>query len=360
VLQLAQKRVRIRTQLKQQVPRLFAASAWLYFLFVVLVWILLRTAGDRWWFATVLLYGPRWPYGLPLVVLFPFAAWRYRRSLWPLTVAAAIFLFPIMGFRVPLARSSAADKPKLRVLTCNMQGGQVARNALATLLRAEQADIVALQESDVDLGDFWPDGWQVLKEGGLVVASRFPLRDVSHSLRVHPQSNWPPVNALRCVVMAPFADVGFCCVHLLTPRGGLERVLDKGTIVAPRRSRALRELIEYRRWESEELKAWIDAGGLPTIIAGDFNMPVDSVLYRDIWSSFTNAFDAAGVGIGYTKRTSARGWQFGARIDQILFNKQSFGCRNCWVAPDVGSDHLPLMADIIVIDCPLAQKQDIR
>jgi vancomycin resistance protein VanJ len=328
---------------------MLAALAVAYLLVMSLLWILLRAAGDRWWFATVLLYAPRWLFGLPLVVLIPVSAWGNRRAVWPLLAAMAIFVFPIMGLRIPLAWPSGTDKLPLRVVTCNMQGGKIAQDALVELVRTEQVDIVALQECDGDIRLPWPDGWHVLREGGLVVASRFPLRDKSHSRRAHPQSQWPPANAMRCVVGAPSGDLGFCCIHLLSPRSGLEQVLDQGTILAPVRSRTLREVIEWRRWESEELKQWIDDFQRPTIIAGDFNMPVDSAIYRDMWSSFANAFDAAGLGFGYTKLTSKRGWSYGARIDQILYNAGSFSCCNCWVGPDVGSDHFPLFADILTV-----------
>ncbi|HEY1602718.1 MAG TPA: endonuclease/exonuclease/phosphatase family protein [Pirellulales bacterium] len=324
-----------------------ATAAVSYLVGLALLWGFLRAAGDRWWFATVLLYAPRWLYGVPLIVLIPLAAWANRRALLPLLAAIAIFILPVMGFRVPLARNSEADKPRLRVITCNMQGGKAARVALAEFAVNEQADIVALQECDSDVRIPWPETWHEIREGALVVASRYPLRDSDHSVRAHPQSQWPPSNALRCVVEAPSGDIGFCCVHLLTPRSGLERVLDQRTIVAPGRSRMLSELIQCRRWESEELKQWITDFNRPTIIAGDFNMPVDSTIYLDIWSSFTNAFDVAGFGFGTTKITTKRGWSYGARIDQILYGNTFFGCRKCWVGPDVGSDHFPLVADIV-------------
>ena len=35
---------------------------WLYFTLVLAVWLLLRLGGDRWWLATLMLFGPRWLY----------------------------------------------------------------------------------------------------------------------------------------------------------------------------------------------------------------------------------------------------------------------------------------------------------
>jgi endonuclease/exonuclease/phosphatase (EEP) superfamily protein YafD len=323
-------------------------AAWTYLIAIVSIWILLGTCGDRWWFATVLLYAPRWLYGIPLAALIPAAACANRRSLGPLMLGGLIFLVPIMGLRLPLRQIGAANGPSLRVLTCNVQGGAIAQNALMDLVRAEQADLVALQECSAEVQFEFPPEWQVLRKGQLLVASRFPLRDVQHSVRAHPHSPWPPVNALRCLVAHPVGDVGLCCVHLQTPRPGLEKVLDRQTAVNPARSWMLREETEYRLWESEELEAWIADFDGPTIIAGDFNMPVDSAIYRSTWSHWTNAFNTSGFGFGYTKNSAMRGWSYGSRIDHILFDSGFFRCRSCWIAQDVGSDHTPLVADLVL------------
>ena len=39
---------------------------------------------------------------------------------------------------------------------------------------------------------------------------------------------------------------------------------------------------------------------------------------------------------------------FGVRIDHVLTG-DGWRCRRCWVGPDVGSDHLPLLADLSLI-----------
>jgi endonuclease/exonuclease/phosphatase (EEP) superfamily protein YafD len=77
------------------------------------------------------------------------------------------------------------------------------------------------------------------------------------------------------------------------------------------------------------------------VIAGDFNMPTDSDIYQLYWSSYTNAFSAAGLGFGYTKFTR---WH-GIRIDHILAGP-GWRCRRSWVGPDVGSDHRPVLAEL--------------
>lgn len=319
-----------------------------YSLVVVAVALLLHTMGDRWWFATVLLYSPRWIWGLPLLILLPGALWLRRRALVPLVIAAAIVVGPIMGWRLPILRAAAAEGEAIRVLTCNVQGGETACQRLAELVLAEQPDIVALQECSADVEFSWPPGWHVLREGSLLIASPHHLSQPQHSLRRHPRSEWPPTNALYCRVEAPARSIGFCCVHLQTPRPGLEQVLDRWTIVAPARSWMLRDETQYRRWESEELEAWLAEFGGPMIVAGDFNTPVESAIYRAVWGRQANAFDVAGMGFGYTKYSDKRGWSYGTRIDHILFDREMIDCRECRVGKDVGSDHRPLIAELAI------------
>ena len=82
-----------------------------------------------------------------------------------------LILFPIMGFCIPWPRTAIADRPRLRVMTCNIEGGLAARQALIDLVVAEQADLVALEEYDPAVPLPWPDGWHVVHAGQLLVAA---------------------------------------------------------------------------------------------------------------------------------------------------------------------------------------------
>jgi hypothetical protein len=59
--------------------------------------MLLGFSGDRWWLATMMLFGPRWVYGLPLVLLVTAAAIRPRRLLWPLVAGAIVVVVPLLS-----------------------------------------------------------------------------------------------------------------------------------------------------------------------------------------------------------------------------------------------------------------------
>ena len=79
---------------------------------------------------------------------------------------------------------------------------------------------------------------------------------------------------------------------------------------------------------------------LPTC-SGWKSVPNPSCVRQTYWSKYTNAFSEAGLGWGYTfyaNRTSLR-------IDHILAGP-GWRCRECWVGPEVGSEHRPVIADL--------------
>jgi len=326
-----------------------ATASWLCLATLALYWFLLAACGDRWWFATVLLYAPRWPSGIPLLALAPLALWLSRGSLIPLAAGTLVFLWPVMGLCLPYASISASATPRLRVLSFNAQGGAASIEDLADLVRTYEPDVVALQERDRGREAVWPEGWHVLCDGEFLIASRYQLRDPRRFICAHLQLPWPAKDALRCIVQTPGEDIAFCTVHLYSPRIGLEEVLNPLTIADPARSLTLRTETVWRRRESEDLTAWIDGFDGPTIVAGDFNLPTDSTIYQSCWSSFTNAFNVAGLGFGSTKICQTRWAAYGLRIDHVLFSATRYACRRCWIGPDIGSDHRPLLADIDIL-----------
>ena len=68
---------------------------------------------------------------------------------------------------------------------------------------------------------------------------------------------------------------------------GLEAVLDRQTLLRPSDGPTLDAEIEQRRLESEDAQRVGRADlASPPVLAGDFNMPVDSAIYRRYWAEF--------------------------------------------------------------------------
>jgi len=329
-------------------------AVWLYLALVLVVWLLLGFGGDRWWLATVMLFGPRWVYGLPLLVLGPLAVLLRRRLLGPLLAAALVVVGPIMGFCLPWARLVAPHGPALRVLTCNVKGHCRDNAALNELIRTASPDVVALQGCWGDVRVAWPGGWHVCQQGEMLVASRYAFGEMQElsafSLRENGTVPLPNgrsrLQVLGCRVAVPQGDLAFCTVHPQSPRYSIQRLLSRKTVLRPSQSTQMAAEIESRWQDSAELSQWLRRCGEPQIIAGDLNLPPDSAIYRAFWADYWNAFSSAGLGFGYTERPRVPVLRFGIRIDHILSGPDWRPCR-CWVGPDVGSDHLPIIADLV-------------
>jgi len=342
-LSLTPPSARAATKSAARAPRLLAALVALYLLGLIGVAALLHIWADRFWLATVILFGPRWLWVLPLAVLIPATLFFKRRWLLaPLGAAALVVLGPIMGFELPSPRTitSSAGKHDLRVMTYNVGGGRAEPIALARLLEQIGPDIAVFQECAKLFEDpafFESKGWHVDVHWSGCLLSRYPIRKVDAR---DPTDVWEMNGAgliIRYEIEAPGRVVDIENVHLETVRDGLEEVMHRAWRGAP----AMRANIEQRAFESKLARDWTERADGPLIVMGDFNMPIESAIYQRFWSRFTNAFSEAGFGFGTSKVTR---W-FGIRIDHVLLGP-GWETQRAWVGPHLGLDHRPMIAEI--------------
>jgi vancomycin resistance protein VanJ len=306
---------------------------------------MLHFGGDRWWLATILLFGPRWFFAVPLPFLAPVAAVFWRRGLWLLLASAMVLLIPIMGFCFSWGWIGHSNGLKYRVLTCNIDGSNCNKSSLLELITQIQPDFIALQEcSDATMLSAL-DNYHVVHQGELLVASRFPLQLEAELSGPEPLHAYPRFHMLACSADTPKGKMAFCSIHLPSARYGLSNVLDKNTGLSPGKSGLLNDQIALRREESQAVASFVKKMSSPVILAGDFNMPEQSTIYREDWSKYQNAFSQTGFGFGYTFHGEVRCIPFGFRIDHILCGA-ALCPSHCWVGPDVGSDHMPLIAEL--------------
>ncbi|HLS48189.1 MAG TPA: hypothetical protein VK012_06690, partial [Gemmatimonadales bacterium] len=137
------------TPVREGVRRVLWRISLAYLGGAIVAWPFLFGLGDRWWPATVLLFGPRWVLLLPLAVLVPAALALLPRALLLLLVGGLIVAGPVMGFSLGwqslLAGDDAGD---IRIVSFNAQSGAAlgGPGAAETALLEWDADIVALQE----------------------------------------------------------------------------------------------------------------------------------------------------------------------------------------------------------------------
>jgi len=315
----------------------------MYTLTIVVIALWMRFAGVESWAITFLLFGPRWLLAVPLAVLVPLALLFRRGSLWLLGLAGLVLLGPVLGFEPHfLGQGAPAD---LRVMTCNLDVQEYDVAKLAKVIADERPDVVALQESKIMPPDLvWPEGWHFLLVDEHIVASRWPVREVKWVQRPH-VNNKP--SALWCTIQMPQREVQFITLHFLTPRPGLEAVLNQRSGIDLSRVGELKTALAEQAEESQAVAEFVNQIPGSKIVCGDFNMPVESPMYRRDWKSMWNAFSTAGLGFGFSKLTEEDGLVYGTRIDHILYTPP-FDCVRSWLAPEVGSDHRPVMADFVL------------
>ncbi len=315
--------------------------AWLLVVAMLLVALGYRVFGDRTWWGTALIYSGRWPWFIPVAVLAMLAvAWR-RQALIPLALAAIVVAGPVMGGTLSTAPLWRPGK-SVRILTFNVEGGQVVGYRLRELLDATRPDIAGFQEcgGTMHAALALQEGWAAVDTSGTTCfLSRYPLRA--------PPTRMPAVNfqaaggaavVSRYEVMAPIGTITVFVLHLETPRHGVQHLLTDPSN-APRLIDANNLL---RDTESRAVRRWIDSTAAPRIVMGDFNLPVESVIWRRYWSDLDDTFGAAGNGWGYTK---LNGW-IRVRIDHVLLDQQ-LKAVSAHVGDDWGSDHLPFITEVV-------------
>ncbi len=319
---------------------------WVYAIGALSLSAAILTLGDRWWFATLLLFSPRWLLTVPLLALVPLAIFYRRRLLWPLLLVAGILLGPVLNFSLPLSALGRSDGQPLRVLTCNLSvGDAVASERMFSLIEEVHPDLVALQEAP-RIATKWPDGWHVIAEGELLIASRYPLARLGRDRALQLPHTYPRGTILHGIVQLPTGPLTFVNLHLPSPRRGLAELLDRSTILAPSRRGALEVIMERRSTVSTEIIEEIDGIGGNVLVAGDLNLTTESAIYRRDWARYSNAFSRAGLGPGWTLWAKLQGLSFGVRVDHILMG-EGWQARRAWVGPDIGSEHRPLVTDLL-------------
>lgn len=324
------------------------AVACLYLLLLLLISYLMRSRFNGHWLLTLFLFSPRWVVGLPLAILIPVTLCIWPRLAWFYLWHFAVIAFVILGFELRgfQPKIDTAVKTRVNVLTCNIGGGTLDEDLLATLVRERKVDVVMLQECHLpDATSFYGKlGWNFKHEHSIAIGSSLKLIStdvVNRPLRRHPR---PPV-AVDCGIRLPNGETFHAIsVHLPTFRPVLSKMQEFHFLDG---AKAMKRLGEVYCSLAEKVHTHLANLETPTIVAGDFNVPIESVYYQNYWAAMTNAHSKSGLGLGHTKFTR---WH-GVRIDHVLVDQ-------CWlvsssqVGPHLGGDHRPVLTQLFKISSP--------
>jgi endonuclease/exonuclease/phosphatase (EEP) superfamily protein YafD len=284
------------------------------------------------------MFSPRWLFALPVFLFAPIVIVTRRRALWPLALSSAVVLGPLMGFCVPwrpIIGLGPADQ-QIRVLTCNAHFNDLDAEAFSRLITLHDPHLVVLQGW---LGKnkttvFGETSWHLRRDKELCLASRYPVQRVE--VAADSIFGKGGGNFARYDLETSTGTIHVFNLHLASPREALQTVVDWSSETPT----ILQANSDLRRSQSEIIRKWTEEVDGPILLVGDFNTPSDSTIYRQCWSDFHNGFGEAGFGWGYTYFTR----RAAVRIDHQL-GGPGWQCRKCWVGPNVGSPHRPVIAD---------------
>ena len=355
-----------------------AISSWLFLLGTIAAWLMLKFQSELTIPATVIAYGPRFVALWPFAVLVPASLLFLRRAMWLLALSALIVVGPIMGFRVSVGTlgetMTAVPAPgTLRILTFNTQSGNALSYDLAIMLKEAAPDVFTFQECGDKL---WAvieaqKEWFSKRYGSLCTGSRWEIEATD----VMPRADLARISGLgfggtglvlRAFIKSPHGRLAVVNLHLETARKGLEDLLGPEGFVPDdnpfnrdtnnlngasesdpsRISKAerFRRNALIRDTESERASRWAVSGigNTPVLIAGDFNLPVESTIFQTHWGHFVDAFESRGNGLGWSKH---EGRWLRMRIDHVLTVNGGLEPLVVNVVPDYRSDHRPVVAD---------------
>ncbi len=238
---------------------------------------------------------------------------------------------------------SDRQPPLIRVMTYNIHHGEgldgrVDLPRIAELIKAQRADLVALQEVDkgvarTDRRDL-PAELAALTGMTAVFSNNFHFQGGEYGNAV-----------LTRFPLKRWANHHYQMLRAGEQRGVLQLVLD----VHGREMVFLNTHIDYRGDDSER---WLNVGEIekivadakrPVILCGDFNDVPSNRVYRRLSETFNDAWAQAGIGDGFTfpVRTPTK------RIDYIWLSKGNW-CEplRAWIPHSEASDHLPLVVEL--------------
>jgi endonuclease/exonuclease/phosphatase (EEP) superfamily protein YafD len=263
---------------------------------------------------------------------------------WRLPAASAAILLIVCASLVASAwHTPPAGQPAgrpFRATTFNTLVGNARPEAIGTFLRAELPDVVALQETFgpfkeavvASLRDIYPfsSAGTAVEESDIEILSRHPIVEITFAATE--RVGRTAYRVMRAVLDVDGTRVAFYAVHAPTPRFGEADWRARNRILADVGVAARR-----------------DALMMPVIVAGDFNTPSWSPHLRRLLDA-AGLVDTSGRLLPAATRLVDRAGlplSFGAPVDHILVSSDVF-----WtpvrLGPALGSDHLPVTADLIL------------
>jgi endonuclease/exonuclease/phosphatase (EEP) superfamily protein YafD len=310
------------------------------YLAIVICWqIVIYTSIQDFWLFRLINNFDAWLY-LPLAFFSPCLFYRQIRKklLILLLVPFAIFCWEYSWYVLPKWDDSRAST-SLRLMTWNLSYENPHPQAIASMIKFEHPDIVAVQElvkstaSELSQALSQDFTYRVIPptfEFGIF--SKYPLKS-SRIAELNPQvSKFQEVS-----VSIGQREIELIDVHLPVPKLQTRQF---GLFTLP---------IDFNtnNWDVTYpiLLDRIAKTDRPLLVVGDFNTSDRDRNYHLLNRSLSNAFQTTGWGFGMTYPIASPVEIPLVRIDHIFYS-QHWRARSAWTHKGVGSDHQYLVADL--------------
>lgn len=254
-----------------------------------------------------------------------------------LIVACVWNAFDLLPYWLPTAtfqNPAAVTAAPISVVSVNVHSSNKDHARCVAYLRRRQPDLVAILE----LTPAWARAITAL-------ADLYPHRLVEprpDNFGIAVLSRWPLAAAeVRAFGITPFPNA----IVLVQPDRGPAFRFVATHPYPPVNAEATRRL----RTQLAGLADHLAREGPATIVAGDFNATPWSFAFRDF--VHTTGLRDSSLGLGLQPTWNARLWLPGIPIDHVLVPPGTTVLRRS-VGPDIGSDHLPIEAELILPSPP--------
>jgi endonuclease/exonuclease/phosphatase (EEP) superfamily protein YafD len=260
---------------------------------------------------------------------------RHRR--WPVLMTLpfmVINLVPVSRYYMPAAPATAMAAPSLRVMTLNLWAKNDRSDLVEKLVQAESPDVVLLVEATPrwhallqGVRARYPYAVPVSDDWNLpsMLLSRWPVKDA----RVLPLGSRGKPTIVATICPPQTGDAAASCALVI----GLHTDRPQSAEGAAARNSQLADLAGFIAQRPERR----------VIVMGDFNLTPWSPYFRRLLDD-AGLHDSA-IGRGVRPTWFSRLLPFGLPIDQVLLGPD-VTVVDRHVGADVGSDHLPVIADL--------------
>lgn len=318
---------------------------WVSCALVLLVWGAESLVAERTAVTTFLLYMPQLPWAFSPAVLCVWCLWRRDwRAMGANLAGLGLVMVTLLGFNVPWHRDHSGGAG-LRVLTYNTHYTEGGIHGVAQTIRAENADVVCLQETPqvTGSGERWVDvmgrrfaGWRLIQAGEVTTMTKLPVLAERH---------WTLPGSgrvlLETVVRTPAGALAVFNVHLdnAYKDPALVSAIGDGRLAQAVQDSTRGPAIRLAQWGTAEPVLSRCQG--PFVLAGDFNNPPRGELYGEISRLARDGFREAGWGCGYSFPSGVPLM----RIDYVWLGN-GVRARSARVVRSRASDHRPLLVTV--------------